>query len=656
MVGIAALAIIGPLAAAILAPLARGYAGAVALFGAATGLLGALVTLARVERSATVATTLPGLPDLPLRLAVDPLGAVLSTVVAVVSTFVLLYATGYMAGERDTVRFFAAMSLFVAAMQALVLADDWLLLLAAWELVGLASYLLIGFWFTEPGVGAAATRAFLVTRAADLGLYLGVLVIIAETGTSAMGATGEVGGTAATIAGLALLLAAAGKSAQAPLQGWLMDAMAGPMPVSALLHAATLVVAGVVLLARAFPLMPDGVLLVVGLVAGVSAVITGLTAIAQQDLKRLLAASTSSQLGLMLLALGAGSVPAALFHLVTHAAMKSSLFLAAGVFQHDRHATGFSELAGVGRERRLTFAAFAVAGFALTGVPPLAGFWSKDAVIAATLGSPYATLLTPLAVVASALTGVYVGRALRTLWGDESSPVHSDDDGVAGHLMGAGLAVLAILAATTGLLAEPFTHLLNAELPESMLAMSLGLAAAAVGLLAGWLVPAERLLGPALETVRTGFRIGNGWTDFVAAPSLVLARRCDSLDSRVHAFVLGAGGRVQGTARSANTVDTAIHTLVLGTGRRALAMAATVSRVDTGVHHGVLESGRRAMDTANAAHGLDMSGIDAAIRELVAGTVELAHRTRQLQSGLVHRELLLTVGGTVAILILVLIV
>ncbi len=630
MVGIAALAIIGPLAAAILVPFARHRAGLVALLGAATGLLAALVTLARVERGATVGTTLPGLPDLPLRLAVDPLGAVFSTVVAVVSTFVLIYAVGYMAGEPDSARFFAAMSLFIAAMQALVLADDWILLLAAWELIGLASYLLIGFWFTQPGVGAAATRAFLVTRSADLGLYLGVLVIIAETGTSAMGATGEVGGTAAIVAGLALLLAAAGKSAQAPLQGWLMDAMAGPTPVSALLHAATLVVAGVVLLVRAYPLMPSGVLLVVGLVAGLSAVITGLTAIAQRDLKRLLAASTSSQLGLMILAIGAGSVPAAVFHLVTHAAMKSSLFLAAGVFQHDRQSTAFAELAGVGRERRLTFAAFAVAGLALAGVPPLAGFWSKDAVIAATLDTSNAALLAPLAVIASALTGVYIGRALRLLWGDEPSPDRSGD-GRTVQLMGAGLAVLATLAATTGLLAEPFAHLLDADLPESTLALSLGLGVAVVGLLAGWLASAERLLGPAVEAARSGFRIGNGWMDTVVGPVLTAASRCDTLDARIHAAVLRAG-------------------------RTALGISHTARRIDERVHDGVILTGRSAMDVARAAEDLDVSGIDGAIRALVTRTVALGDRARQLQTGLVHRELLLTAGGTAAILILVLIV
>ena len=630
MMGIAALAIIGPLAAAALAPLGRRHAGRIALLGAAIGLVAALVTLGRVERGDRFAATLPGLPDLPLRLAVDPLGAVLSATVAVVSTAVLLYAVGYMVSERDTARFYAEMSLFVAAMQTLVLAGDWLLLLAAWELIALASYLLIGFWFTRPGVGAAATRAFLVTRAADVGLYVGVMVIIVEAGTSAMGATGEVDGPAATVAALALLLAAAGKSAQAPLQGWLMDAMAGPTPVSALLHAATLVVAGVVLLARAFPLMPSNVLLVVGLVGGLTAVITGLTAIAQGDLKRLLAASTSSQLGLMLLALGAGSVPAAIFHLVTHAAMKSSLFLAAGVFQHDRDSTDFTDLAGAGRERRPAFAAFAIAGLALAGVPPLAGFWSKDAVIAATLASPYPALLAPLAVVASALTGVYIGRALRLLWTGERAP-HRGGDGRVAWPMGAGLAVLAILAATAGLGAEPLAHLLDMELPESTLAMALGLAAAAAGLLAGWLVPAERLLGPVVAAARSGFRIGDGWLGVAVIPSLAVARWCDGIDRRIHAAVLGSG-------------------------HAALALARTARRVDARVHDGVIGTGRGAMDVARAASGLDVSGIDGAIRELVARTVALGRGARRLQSGLVHRELLLTAGGTAAILILILLV
>ena len=628
---ISVLAILGPLGGAILALLVRRHASVLALVGAGIALAGSLVTLARVADGDRFATTLPGLPDWPLRLTVEPTGAILSAVVAVVSTFVLVYAAGYMASERDQVRFFAGMSCFVAAMQVLVLAGDWILLLAAWELIGLASYLLIGFWFERPEVGAAATRAFAVTRAADIGLYLGVIVIVAGTGTTAIDAASSMDGTPATVAGLALLLAAAGKSAQAPLQGWLLDAMAGPNPVSALLHAATLVVAGVVLLTRAFPLLPSGVLLAIGVVGGVSAIVTGLTAFSQRDLKRLLAASTSSQLGLMFLALGAGSVPAALFHLVTHAAMKSTLFLAAGVFQHDRHSTAFDDLQGIGRQRRATFAAFVVAGLALAGIPPLAGFWSKDAVIAAAMHSSSSAVLAPLAVAATLLTGVYIGRACQLLWsGDARTEDAAPNNG--GMLwMGAGLGVLAILATGLGLVLEPFGRLLDAEVPEDRVALAAGLGAALIGLLAGWRVPAARLLGAALPAAERGFRIGAGWTGFIVQPSLWLGRGCDRLDRVIHDGVRRAGARA----------------LRLGSGSRAL---------DERIHDGVEGVGRSSMLAARASGAFDRDGLDGFIAGLVRRTWRSGLLARQLQTGLVHRELLIAAGGTAVVLVLVFIV
>ncbi len=535
---IAALAILGPLVAAVLTTVLRRFAAGVALAGAVVGLAGALITLVRVADGEHFSVTLPGLPEFPLRLVADPLGAVFSAVVAVVSTFVFLYAVGYMAEDDHQVRFFAGMAFFVASMQILVLAGDWILLLAAWELIGLASYLLIGFWYERPDVSSAATRAFLTTRAADVGLYIGVIAFIVATGTSAIAASSDLHGPAATLAGIGFLVAAIGKSAQVPLQGWLQDAMAGPTPVSALLHAATLVVAGVVLLARAFPLLPEGVLLAVGLVGGVTAVMAGLTAAAQPDLKRLLAASTSSQLGLMILAIGSGSVPAAVFHLVTQAAMKSTLFLAAGVFQHDRDSTAFDTLRGIGRQRRGTFAAFVIAGLALAGVPPLAGFWSKDAILVAAMESSYAAAFLPLGVVASALTGVYIARACRLLWQRGDARGHTTGASSAAFWMGAGLGVLAVLAAFLGLASVPLAELLETELPENATGVVIGLVAAGSGLLIGWFVPATRLFGPVLEAVRTGFRVRNGWTTFMTAPTLALARRADRADRVLHAIVL----------------------------------------------------------------------------------------------------------------------
>ncbi len=587
----ASLAILGPLAAAAAILLLRRLPAALALLGAGVGTVESLVTLLRVAGGARYEATLPGLPDLPLRLVAEPLTALLSAVVAVVSAPVLIYAVGYMEGEEDRARFFAEMSLFVAAMQALVLAGDWVLLLAAWELIGLSSYLLIGFRYRLPGIGAAATRAFLYTRTADLGLYAAIFVLIASTGTSEISRTLQTGGTAALVAGLLLLVAAAGKSAQTPLQGWLQDAMVGPTPVSALLHSATLVAAGAILMIRTAPLLPPAVLLVVGLVGGATALVTGLIAVAERDLKRLLAASTSSQYGLMLLAVGAGSPVAALVHFVAHAAMKSSLFLGSGVFQHAHGSTGFAELAGVGRSHRWTFLSFAVAGLALAGVPPLSGFFSKDAILAASFESPHAFLLAPLALAGTVLTAAYIARALGLLWRGEgeSKPV----EGLG--WMGAGLFALVLLAASLGLAFSPIGGLVGGAVPKDTLTMALGLAAAFGGLALGWLVPADRMLGPLREAAARGFRVAGGFDGLVARPALAVARASDALERGLYAVVISVG--------------------------------------------------KLGLAVASAARLSDERGIDGLIFALVRSTRNLGRRARELQTGLVHRELLIAVAG-----------
>jgi len=624
---IAALTILGPLAAAGLIASFRRASEPLALLGAVVSAIAALGTLLQVAGGAQYSTLLPGLPELPLRLVVDPLAAVLSVVVAVVSFFVLLYAVEYMRGERSRARFYAEMSFFAAAMQALVFAGDWVLFLAAWELIGLASYLLIGYYYERPGVPAAASRAFLTTRSADLGLYLGVLLLVSRAGTTEIAATLNAGGTAATVAGLLLLLAAAGKSAQAPFQGWLADAMVGPTPVSALLHSATLVAAGVALLARAFPLLPSGVLLLVGTVGGVTAVLAGVTALAQRDLKRLLAASTSSQLGFMFLALGAGSVVAAVFHLVTHAAMKSALFLGAGIFQHDRHGTDFEDLAGSGRGRRLAFAGFTLSGLALAGVPPLAGYRSKDAVVAAALGSEYAAVLVPLALVGTLLTGAYVARALRLLWRGEERVGRAEGLGP----MGAGLAGLALLAALLGLAADPLSHLLDRELPEGLLAAVLSLLAALTGLTAGWLFSTDRLLGPVRAPAEVNFRAGGGFAAHAARPVISAAHVIDGLDRRIHSGALTAGRGVRAVASAVWAADEFLLSAVRGAGSLGLVLAGASRRADE-------------------------RGIDVLIAGLVRRTRRLGGRARRLQTGLVHRELALAAGGVAALLVLVFVV
>jgi NADH-quinone oxidoreductase subunit L len=622
---VATLAILGPLVAAALILTLRRGAAALALGGATIAAVAALVTLGRVAAGGRYAATLPGLPGLPLRLAVDPLAAVLATVVAVVALVVLLYAVGYMRGDAGQVRFYAGMSFFAGAMATLVLAGDWLLLLAAWELIGLASYLLIGFWFDRPGVPQAATRAFLTTRAADLGLYLGVFTLIGATGTSAIAPTLAVGGATATVAGLLLALAALGKAGQVPFHGWLQDAMTGPTPVSALLHSATLVAAGAILLIRAAPLLTGPVLLAIGLAGGLTALLTGLTALAQGDLKRLLAASTSSQLGFLFLALGAGSPGAAVAHLVAHAAMKGALFLGAGVFQHARGSTAFAELEGAGQRHPRVYAGFALAGLALAGVPPLAGFWSKDAILAATFASPSSAILAPLALVGTILTGAYVARALRLLWRGDGREEH-----IAGLAwMGTGLAALAALAVTLGLALRPLGAMLAIEIPEGIGSSIAGLVAAFVGLAFGWSVRSERFLGSARAWAARGFRLGGGFVEFVVRPTLALARTVSALDGRIDALVRRIGRGALAVAGATVATDRRDHATVEALGCAALMLAARSRRTDE-------------------------RDIDGLIAGLVRGTRDLAGRVRRVQTGLIHRELALAVAGVVVLLALLL--
>ncbi|HED19134.1 MAG TPA: NADH-quinone oxidoreductase subunit L, partial [Gammaproteobacteria bacterium] len=520
----------------------------------------------------------------------------LSTLVAVVCNLVMIYAVGYMKLDGEKLRFFATLLLFAAAMQTLVLAGDWILLLAAWELIGLSSYLLIGFWYRRPGVTSAATRAFLYTRSADLGLYIAVFILIASAGSSDIATTLNTGGGTAVVAGLLLLVAAMGKSAQTPLHDWLQRAMAGPTPVSALLHSATLVAAGAILLIRTAPMLPPDTLLVIGIVGGITTVVTGLIALGERDLKRLLAASTSSQYGLMLVAVGAGVPLAALLHLIAHAAIKSSLFLGAGVFQHSRDGTAFTQLEGAGRDQPHCFFGFALAALALAGIPPLSGFFSKDAIIAASLASPNALMLTTFALAGTLLTGAYMARALHILWRGNSQK----HDIVGLGWMGAGLAGLVTLAVILGAAFPSLETLLNESLSGNTLAQVLGLSAALSGLTLGWFIPMQRLLGPLLPWAQRGFAIAGGVDTWVVRPAFAIARSCEQLERGLYAAVLGVGR------------------LGLGIGR--------------------------------AVRYSDERGIDGLIFSLVRGTVELGSRARALQSGLIHREMAITVVGTALIL------
>lgn len=613
------------LALALLAPLSAGLAifafrrapEALALAGAGLALVGALGLIAGAARANLPAAVLPFLPDLAIRLVADPLTATLALLVAVVAAMVMIFATGYMARDPERVRFFGTMLIFLAAMELLVLAGDWITLLAAWELIGFASYLLIGFWHRRDGVAGAATRAFLYTRSADLGLYVAAFLLIGVAGTSEIAATLATTGAPALIAGLLLLVAAMGKSAQVPMQDWLMRAMAGPTPVSALLHSATLVAAGAILLIRAAPMLPGGALLAIAAVGGVTTVVAGLMALAERDLKRLLAASTASQYGLMLVAIGAGAPVAALLHLIAHSATKSALFLGAGIFQHDRDSTDLEALAGAGRARPAILAGFAVAALALAGIPPLAAYFSKDAILAAALQSPLAPWLLPAALVGSLLTGAYMGRALKALWAEAVGPTLG-----AVPVMAGGMGALVVLAATLGLSFGALEGLLGAELPKPPLAVPvMGLAVGLGGLALGWKVAPTRLLGPLLTPARNGFALRGGIDALIARPALALATLCERLEARMLAALrrLGLSGLDLGHWLNRGD-DRTIGAAIFGIAALGLALGAGARRTDAKI-------------------------IDRAIFGLVDRSVALGARARRLQSGFIHRELALTVAG-----------
>ncbi len=352
---------------------------------------------------------------LNLSMALDPLAAVTLVMVSIVGTCVQFYSLGYMHKDLREGWYFAVLSLFTAAMLALVLSSDLLLTFGMWELMGLCSYLLIGFWYELEAPRRASQKAFLTTRVGDLGFLVALFVVFANTGSfelhQALQTVPSWAPGAAVAASIGLLWAAMGKSAQMPLHVWLPDAMAGPTPASALIHAATMVAAGVFVIARTLPIFEHApaVMTAMLVIGAVTALAGGLLAAVQHDVKKVAAYSTISQLGLMFVALGAGSAVAALFHLTTHAFFKSLIFLGAGVIIHAAHTQDMREMGGLAKHLPVTTATFTVGALALAGVPPFAGFFSKDEILALLLHEHH-YITFGIVVLASLVTAFYVTR------------------------------------------------------------------------------------------------------------------------------------------------------------------------------------------------------------------------------------------------------
>lgn len=611
--------ILAPFTASLLTYLFKVKTGWMAIFAAALSLAASLFLVFTNNNNSVAEYYFPGFPNQPFHLYANASALVLSPIVSVIGFSIFIYSLEYMKEEKGKTWFWAGISLFLSGMQLLLFAGDWVLFVTAWEIMGFASFLLIGTWHEEPEAQQGAVKAFMLTRFTDTGLYAGVFVIVLTTGGINM--VRETGQQISTIGGIFLLVAVMGKSAQLPFQSWLSGAMAGPTPVSALLHSATMVAAGAILLFRTYPMLNPDVLFLTGLVGGITILFTGLTAITSRDVKQLLAASTSSQLGFMFLAVGSGNPGAAFAHWIAHAFMKSSLFLGAGTFQHVYHSTAFKDLNGAGKKLKATFTGFAIAGIGLSGIPPLIGYWSKDGILAATTQSPYSTLFFSIAVAGAFFTAVYMGKAISQLWqGQENTSVNPEL-----KQMLVGLFILIAFVVAGGFFLEPLVKFAGYEIPSDMISKLAGITAAVSGLAAGWFLKERWFEGKVWNIIRENYIVAGGYQKLVAEPVLNLAR----LFYKVELFLLK---------------------LVEQTGIAFLTIAKSAFSMDNVLNRITDKVGNAGLQVSNASEMFEEKGVEAGVYGIASSIKESGRWGRKLQSGLVHKELVITVAGLLVLI------
>ncbi len=554
----------------------------------------ASVVLANQGTNAEAGFTWLQVGDLAVRfgLRLDPLSRGMLLVVTGVGSLIHIYSWGYMHGDPGLPRYFAGLSLFSFAMLGIVLSGDLVQMFVFWELVGVSSYLLIGFWHDRPAAAEASKKAFLTNRVGDFGFLLGIIVVWATLGTTdirvleaRLGSNPGALGGVATVAGLLLFCGAVGKSAQFPLHVWLPDAMEGPTPVSALIHAATMVAAGVYMLCRIFFLLNASALAVIAWTGGITALLAALMALQQNDIKRILAYSTLSQLGYMVMAVGlavpqAGPVPA-MYHLTTHAFFKALLFLGAGSVIHAlHHEQDIWKMGGLARRMPITYWTFLAGTLALCGVPPLSGYFSKDAILAAAWEHD-ARLLFLLGVVVAALTTLYMFRLVFVAFtgpAKSQAPDHAHESPavMTSPLLLLGLASLlggfwgidtalgqqfgdssAHPGSWLGHVMEPFIH---APIPALG-----GLLAVGAGLVLAWMIyagavadPLPSRLGPLARWMRDRFYFDEIYTRLIAATQDAFATLLDVVDRWIlsGAIVKGTYGSVELAGRVLRLLQT----------------------------------------------------------------------------------------------------
>lgn len=435
---------------------------------------------------------------------VTNLSALMLVVVTAVSFLVNVYSAGYMKDDERISVFYSYIALFTFSMLGLVLADNMLSLYFFWELVGVCSFLLVGFWYTKPTARAAAKKAFIVTRIGDAGLLIAILLLFWYMPDHALdfvrienvfeGQTGTVAAGVTTLIALLIFVGAVGKSGQFPLHVWLPDAMEGPTPISALIHAATMVAAGVYLVARTFDIFQasPAAMETVAYVGAFTAIFAATIGIVQNDIKRILAYSTVSQLGYMMMALGLGSLAGGIFHLFTHAFFKALLFLGAGSIIHAVHTQNINEMGGLGSKMRITAWTFGIGALALSGIPPFSGFWSKDAILATALHEN--PVLFVVGVVAAFFTAFYMSRLFFLVFaGKPKGDGHAHESPLS---MTVPLIILAVMAIGAGFIETPWNSTLSEWLTDTAavehagggLVMIISTAVGALGIYLGWLV------------------------------------------------------------------------------------------------------------------------------------------------------------------------
>src|SRR5215210_2332441 len=538
---------------------------------------------------------------------IDGLAAVMLVVVCFVSLMIQLYSGEFMRDDPRFAWYYAVLNLFTASMLGLVLAPNFIELYVFWELVGLCAKLLIGHWFEKPSAARAAQKAFIVTRIGDAALFVGIIMFWRATGTTSYegivqaAQSGFIGGSLFTTAVILVFTGAVGKSAQFPLHVWLPDAMEGPTPVSALIHAATMVAAGVYLVARTYDIFVQSptAMLVVAYIGGFTALMAATMALTKKDMKRVIAYSTASQLGYMMMALGIGAYTAGIFHLYNHAFFKALLFLGAGSIIYAMNSYNIFDMGGLRRRMPVTFWTMVIAGLSLAGIFPLSGFWSKDAIIASAFAEHYYVLFV-VALLTVFLTAFYIFRAIFVAFTGEPRTEGAREAVESPGIMTVPMVILGFLAVVSGLVGTPladyFAEIVSpSEFAVETLALephefNLPLAALSVLVAVGGIALAYALYVPKPERAAALARRFSGLYTFLdkgwyydalydrvfVRPAMALGRATREFDRRA------LGGLVTGVGRGTGRLGERLRPLQSG-GAQNYALFILVSILILGV-------------------------------------------------------------------------